>query len=183
MSNGVAPISTARDATWLAGTNRNSASGSTNFLMSHGHATLSTFTFSRVIHFITSFLQLLIQPPKALRSLEFLVLQIGVVYHLGHLQHRLVCNCEPLHQRLECAIISMVREFHVRHVERQRFWMPRSLSPKNKLRLRINEPPDQPCRSGAVNPRSRTRQPRSPLKILGRKFGLAGRPAPGRQNL
>src|SRR6266436_9421371 len=152
MSNGVAPISTARDATWLAGTNRNSASGSTNFLMSHGHATLSTFTFSRVIHFITSFLQLLIQPlkalasfgqklsighpgpgpaaqncvdPNALGSLEFLVLQIGVVYHLGHPQHRLVCNCEPLHQRLECAIISMVREFHIRHIERQSLGMLR----------------------------------------------------------
>src|SRR6267378_488768 len=113
MSNGVAPISTARDATWLAGTNRNSASGSTNFLMSHGHATLSTFTFSRVIHFITSFLQLLIQPfkafdssgqklpiahlgpgpaaqncvdPNALRSLKFSVLQIGVMHHLRHLE-------------------------------------------------------------------------------------------------
>src|SRR6267378_668517 len=171
MSNGVAPISTARGATWLAGTNRNFASGSTNFLISHEHATLSTFTFSRVIHFITSFLQLLIQSfkafdsfsqklpianpgpgpaaqncvdPNALRSLKFLVLQIGVVHHLGHPQHSLVCNCEALHQRLECAIVSMVREFHVRQVERQRFWMPRSLGPKNKLRLRINEPPHQP---------------------------------------
>src|SRR6185437_12719966 len=35
-----------------AGTNRNSASGSTNFLISQGHATRSTFTRSRVIHFI-----------------------------------------------------------------------------------------------------------------------------------
>jgi hypothetical protein len=34
------------------GTNTNSASLSTNFLMSHGHATRSTLTFSRVIHFI-----------------------------------------------------------------------------------------------------------------------------------
>jgi len=31
----------------LAGTNKNSASGSTNFLISHGHATRSTFTLSR----------------------------------------------------------------------------------------------------------------------------------------
>src|SRR4029077_7101187 len=34
------------------GRNTNSASGSTNFLMSHGHATRSTLIFSRVIHFI-----------------------------------------------------------------------------------------------------------------------------------
>ena len=33
-----------------SGTNLNSASESTNFLMSHGHATRSTLTFSRVIH-------------------------------------------------------------------------------------------------------------------------------------
>src|ERR1700758_3652138 len=38
------------------GTKRNCASGSTNFLISHGQATLSTFTRSRVIHFMpTSF--------------------------------------------------------------------------------------------------------------------------------
>src|SRR5258706_10689737 len=68
MSNGVALSSAARDATSLAGTNRNSASGSTNFLISHGHATRSTFTFSRVIHFITSFPQLLVQSFKAFDS-------------------------------------------------------------------------------------------------------------------
>src|SRR5438105_7296343 len=38
--------------TCSAGTNRNSASGSTNFLISHGQATRSTFTRSRVTHFI-----------------------------------------------------------------------------------------------------------------------------------
>src|SRR5438445_9787329 len=79
MSNGVAPSSVASGATWLAGTNKNSASGSTNFLMSHGHATLSTFTFSRVIHFITSFLQLLIQPLKAFDSFG----QKLPIVHLG----------------------------------------------------------------------------------------------------
>src|SRR3954451_10927451 len=34
------------------GTKTNSASWSTNFLISHGQATRSTFTFSRVIHFM-----------------------------------------------------------------------------------------------------------------------------------
>ena len=36
----------------------NSACGSTNFLMSHGQATRSTFTFSRVIHFMAALLRL-----------------------------------------------------------------------------------------------------------------------------
>src|SRR3981081_4238095 len=38
--------------TFSPGTNTNSASLSTNFLMSHGQATRSTLTFSRVIHFM-----------------------------------------------------------------------------------------------------------------------------------
>src|SRR5258706_4648487 len=48
--------------TFSAGTNTNSASLSTNFLMSHGQATRSTLTFSRVIHFITVLLVLLFFP-------------------------------------------------------------------------------------------------------------------------
>src|SRR6185503_19207611 len=52
MSNGIAPSRSAISATLSAATNRNSASGSTNFLISQGHATRSTFTCSRVIHFI-----------------------------------------------------------------------------------------------------------------------------------
>src|SRR5258707_13437204 len=42
--------------TFSAGTNTNSASLSTNFLISQGQATRSTLTFSRVIHFMLSLL-------------------------------------------------------------------------------------------------------------------------------
>src|SRR5258708_13834067 len=38
--------------TGSAGTNRNCASWSTNFLISHGHATRSTWTFALVTHFM-----------------------------------------------------------------------------------------------------------------------------------
>src|SRR5689334_2123708 len=48
----MAPSRSATSFTWSAGTNRNSASLSTNFLMSQGQATRSTLTCSRVIHFI-----------------------------------------------------------------------------------------------------------------------------------
>src|SRR6266851_6990494 len=51
-SYGVAPSRAATAMTWSAGTNRNSASWSTNFLMSHGHATRSTWTFALVTHFM-----------------------------------------------------------------------------------------------------------------------------------
>src|SRR5713101_6530088 len=51
-SNGVAFSRFAAASNSLSSTKRNSASGSTNRRMSHGHATRSTFTFRRVIHFI-----------------------------------------------------------------------------------------------------------------------------------
>src|SRR6266699_4730579 len=51
----IAPSRSATSATCSVGTNRNSASLSTNFLMSQGQATRSTLTCSRVIHFIAWF--------------------------------------------------------------------------------------------------------------------------------
>src|SRR6266700_2079695 len=51
----MAPSRSAISITWSVGTNRNSASLSTNFLMSQGQATRSTLTRSRVIHFIAGF--------------------------------------------------------------------------------------------------------------------------------
>src|SRR6266567_3695007 len=51
----MAPSRSATSITWSLGTNRNSASLSTNFLISQGQATRSTLTCSRVIHFIAFF--------------------------------------------------------------------------------------------------------------------------------
>src|SRR3989442_100331 len=48
----MAPSRSATSVTWSLGTNKNSASGSTNFLMSQGQDTRSTLTCSRVIHFM-----------------------------------------------------------------------------------------------------------------------------------
>src|SRR3989442_3663736 len=50
----MAPVDFAFTMTWSAGTKRNSASRSTNLRMSQGHATRSTFTPSRVTHFMES---------------------------------------------------------------------------------------------------------------------------------
>src|SRR5207244_648768 len=50
----MAPCRSAADATSLTGTYRNSASGSTNLLISHGHAIRSTLAFFRVTHLISS---------------------------------------------------------------------------------------------------------------------------------
>src|SRR3954464_8863633 len=54
--------------TLSAGTKMNSGSLSTNFLISHGQATRSTLTFSRVIHFI-------VFPPCAFKTTKPLARQ------------------------------------------------------------------------------------------------------------
>src|SRR5262249_49319050 len=53
-SKGTAPIRSASVKTSAAGTKKNSACGSTNFLINQGQATRSTVTRSRVIHFMGS---------------------------------------------------------------------------------------------------------------------------------
>src|SRR5215813_6712806 len=50
----MAPVLRATTSTSPTGTNRNSASRSTNVRMSQGQATRSTFTLARVTHFIAA---------------------------------------------------------------------------------------------------------------------------------
>jgi sulfite exporter TauE/SafE len=53
ISNGIAPCSLAISITLCAGAKRNWASLSTKYLISQGHAILSTFACSLVIHFLS----------------------------------------------------------------------------------------------------------------------------------
>src|SRR6266700_3572439 len=108
-SYGIACSRLAISITLSAGTKRNSAFGSTNFLINQGQATLSTFTFSRVIHFI---IQDAVNP-NAFSSLVLAVLQIRVMDHLRYLQDGFVLDPKPLHQGLQRAIVSMMRKLHV----------------------------------------------------------------------
>ena len=45
------------------------------------------------------------------------------MHHLGHLEHGHVGEAEPLHQRLEGAILAAVGELHLEHVKGNRGWM------------------------------------------------------------
>src|SRR6516165_10196491 len=70
--------------TLSAGTNTNSASLSTNFLISHGQATRSTLTYSRVIHFMR---RLLLLWCNSLTSAEKLRLIPFITPHQRTLRH------------------------------------------------------------------------------------------------
>lgn len=61
---------------------------------------------------------------NAFYRLELPILQVGIMDPLGHLEHGLVDDAEPLHQRLEHAILAVLRELHLEQVVGNRIRMP-----------------------------------------------------------
>src|SRR5438477_13077456 len=51
--------------------------------------------------------------------LKLPVFQVSVVNHFGDFPHGPIGNSESLDQRFESAVIAMMREFHVGHIEGQ----------------------------------------------------------------
>src|SRR5712692_3979108 len=84
----MAPSRLATSITWSVGTNRNSASLSINFLMSQGQATRSTLTCSRVIHFISQALLLLLAGKRRSNTKETHKVRSFRLWHLAFFIHR-----------------------------------------------------------------------------------------------
>ena len=61
--------------------------------------------------------------PEAFRALKFSVFEIGVVYHFRDFQNRFVGNAEALHECFEGAVVAVMRELDVGHVEGQGVWI------------------------------------------------------------
>src|SRR5438046_6220544 len=93
----------------------------------------------------------------ALGALKFVVIEIGIVNHFSHLVDDLVLDPEPFEQCLERAVISLMREFTVEHVERHDSTIRRNRFRKDKLRFGIDKLADQPGRTNAIDFRARTR--------------------------
>src|SRR5207237_7595885 len=82
-----------------------------------------------------------------------LVLQIDVVDDLGDGPQRRVGDLEAREQHLERAELALVRELAVEHVEAQLAWLVAVLARRHELELRlgIDEAPDEPGASHAVD--------------------------------
>src|SRR5947207_11071150 len=96
---------------------------------------------------------------QALRTLEFLILQVRVVNHFGDALHRLVSNAKAFDHRFKRAILAVVSELHFKHVVGDGLWMGGRFRREDESRLGVDEFADQPGRSDAVNFRPRSRQP------------------------
>ena len=82
--------------------------------------------------------------PDGFDTLELLILQIGVMNHLGDFSDRLILDAEASNQCLERAAIAVMGELHVHHVEGKDSAIRRNCRRENKLRSRIDESSNQP---------------------------------------
>src|SRR5712691_3450756 len=77
--------------------------------------------------------------PDALVTLKFVVIEIGIVNHFSDLADDLVLDPEPFYQRFECAVVTLMRELTVEHVERNSATIRENFFSKDKLRVGIDE--------------------------------------------
>src|SRR5262249_7378816 len=104
--------------------------------------------------------------PNCFNALKSRVIQIRFVDHLTNLRYRFVRNRKTPDKRLESAVVAMVRELSIQHVEGDgarhsiRTWR------EHKLRLPINELRDQPSRADTLDLGPRPREPWFALVLL-----------------
>src|SRR5437773_5746383 len=94
------------------------------------------------------------------------VIQIRVVDHLPYLRYCFVRDRKTPDERLESAVVAMVRELGIKHVERDRARDSVCTWREYKFRLPVNELRDQPRRSNSVDLRALARQPCFALVLL-----------------
>src|SRR2546430_8396101 len=104
--------------------------------------------------------------PDRFDPLESGVVQIRVVDHLPNFRHDFVGDRKTPDERLESAVVAMVRELSIKHVERDRAGHNVCTWREYKLRLPVNELGDQPRRSHSVDLRTWARQPCFALVLL-----------------
>src|SRR6266513_1452247 len=97
--------------------------------------------------------------PDRFDPLESGVVQIRVVDHLPNFRHDCVGDRKTPDECLESAVVAMVRELSIKHVERDRARHSVCTWREYKLRPWIDELPDHPRRTNPINLRSCPSQP------------------------
>ena len=87
--------------------------------------------------------------------------------HLAHLAEHLVLDPKSFQKRFECAVVTLMRKISLEHVERHNATIRRNFFRKNKLRFGIDELPDQPGGTDAIDLRARAGDP-SPTAVISR---------------
>jgi hypothetical protein len=92
------------------------------------------------------------------------------VHRLGDALQGGIVEAEALQERLERAVVAMVREFDVGHVEWQSIRKLFGPAAEDEARAGIDEPANQPRRRDSIYLGTRAGQPRSAVKFFRRKF-------------
>src|SRR5262249_37227807 len=111
---------------------------------------------------------------EALDSVEFFILQIRIMDEFSDSQDRSIADAESLDQRFESAGVSMMAEFHLKHVVGYSFRSCGRRVRTHEFRSRVDKLSDQPCRTHPIDFRLRASDPGFTAKILNSKssFGL-----------
>src|SRR5437762_1231291 len=89
--------------------------------------------------------------PDRFNSLKSGIVQIGVVDHLSNLRDHFVRDRKTPDERLESAVVPMMRELSIKHVKRDGAGHSVCTWGEYELRLSINKLRDQPCGSNSVD--------------------------------
>src|SRR6266545_300227 len=94
---------------------------------------------------------------------EFIVLEVDVVNDLRDGAQRRVLRCDAIEQHLEGALVALMCELGLEHVEAQLTFGGAIALAGNELeaRVRVDETADQPCARNAVNVHALPRDPGS----------------------
>ena len=107
---------------------------------------------------------------QALRTLEFLILQVRVVNHFGDALHCFVSNAKAFDHRFKRAILAVVSKLHFNHVVGDSLWIGRWFRREDESRLGVDKFADQPGRTDAIDLRARTRNPGFTAVVSRRNF-------------
>src|SRR3954453_2803022 len=97
--------------------------------------------------------------PRALRAIEFRLLQVDVVHDLGDRAHAFVRDAGAPHQRLQRAAVAFVREIAAGHIEADLPIARLRLRVEAEARFRIEEAADEPGGGEAIDANVRPRHP------------------------
>ena len=102
-----------------------------------------------------------------LRSPETIVLQVQIVDDRCDSTDGSLGNIEPVAEGLEGAVLPVVTELDLGHIEWQGLVRDRAaIDHELKPRLGIDESTDEPCGRHAIDPRPRPRHPQSTTKFV-----------------
>jgi len=108
---------------------------------------------------------------KAFCAAKLVVFEIGIMNYLRDLLYGLVVDAKVLHERFEGAVLAMMCELHLEHVEGKRVGVSAPVRRKYESRLGIEEFADQPGGADAINLRLGSREPRSACELFGASLG------------